>query len=110
MNAKFHTTCTAEKAASAESLLEMNALRVQKAARKRRIEALRRRLALELSVRARRVAEGMHTGDAEAVNEKLAKPAKQLSASVTELEEEAMNGKETAADHHEKSNDVKKRG
>lgn len=97
-NADLHAACAAKKAARAKSLLEMMALRVEKAAQKKRVEGLTQLLAEELTAWETRVVDERHTENAVTVKEKLTKQVKQLSVRVTEIECEVMNGNETVAD------------
>lgn len=67
----------------------------EKEAQKNSFKELTRRLVKEFSAREWCVAEEHHTEVAVAVHVKLTKQVKQLQACVTELEMEAIDGKET---------------
>lgn len=86
-NAALNISCAAEEDACAKSPLEMSTLWFEKAAQKKRIEELKRRLAEQLSAQKRRVEEKRHTADAVSVKktkEKLYEQVKELSVRMNE--------------------------
>lgn len=86
-----------QKRGSRKSLLQVNALWVERAAQKK-IEELMRRLEEDLSARIWSFAKRRHTENAVAVIEKLTEQVKQVSARVTVLKDKVMHGEETVPD------------
>lgn len=97
--AELRAACAAEKSSTrAKSLQKVSTLWVDNEAQKKRIEDFTRRLTGNLSTQEWNFAEKRHTENAVAVKGKLTEQAKHLSVCVTELDGEAMNGRETVAD------------
>lgn len=108
-NAELYADCAAENAAGAKSLPEVSVLRVGKAAQKKMLEELTRRLSEELSARERSVAEKKHTKDAVDVKNKLTEHVKHLSVRVTESKGEVVIGPGTVVDPNVKVKAAEKR-
>lgn len=83
-------------------LLKESTLRAEKATQKKSIEEWARRLAEELSARARNIAEKEHKEGAVVVKDTLTEQVKQLIAYVTELKGKAVKSMETVADFNVK--------
>lgn len=107
-NASLHTACAAEKAACDKSFMEMSKHWSEKAARKKRIEKLIRRLETELAVQKGSAADKRNKEDALSAKEKLREHFKQLSARVADLDSEVKKKNEVAKDLHVKLKGTKK--